>query len=104
MASNPPSAAPWLYKPSTTLAIVATILFGCLTAAQFYLSVLKYRSWYFIWVFIGALLETIGYLVRIISTRNLSESVRPDPISPGFEMDANIDSVARAHMPSRALS
>ncbi|KAH9212355.1 RTA1 like protein-domain-containing protein [Leptodontidium sp. 2 PMI_412] len=62
----------WLYDPNLPLAIVATVLYAIPMFIQFWQSVFKYKSYYFIVVFLGALLEVGGYAVRTASIKDES--------------------------------
>lgn len=67
----------WLYDPNLPLAIVATVLYAIPLLIQFWQSVFKYKSYYFIVVFLGALLEVGGYAVRTASIKDESSIVIP---------------------------
>lgn len=69
----------WLYNPSFPLAIVAAVLYFIPAVIQFYQTIIKYKSYYFIAVFIGALLEVVGYAVRAVSIKNPTQIVRLTP-------------------------
>lgn len=70
-----PEHGVWLFTPSFALAVAATILYLVPTVIQFYLTAVKYRSWYFIWVTIGGLFEVVGYAARIASTQDYNSVV-----------------------------
>lgn len=60
----------WLYHPSLAAAIVFVVLYFIPTAYTFYLTVLRYRSWFFLCVLIGGNLEVVGYIFRAVSIAN----------------------------------
>ncbi|KAF2099714.1 RTA1-domain-containing protein [Rhizodiscina lignyota] len=70
----------WLYQPSTALAIVFTVLYFVPTVYSFYLTVLRYRSWFFLCVLIGGILEVVGYIFRVVSVKN-QDSIPPYAVS-----------------------
>jgi hypothetical protein len=72
---NPDLDSIWLYSPNFPLAIVGAILYSIPTVIQFYQTVLKYRSYYFIPVLIGACLEVGGYIARAVSIKQQTEIV-----------------------------
>lgn len=59
----------WLYNPSFALAILGTVLYALPTAVQVFQTV-SYRTWYFIPVAIGGVLELVGYIFRVYAVRN----------------------------------
>lgn len=75
MAESDESQIIWPYNPSFALAVLATILYGLSFLWIAWLTLIKYRSWYFSCVVVGALLEVVGYALRIYSTRAQTEIV-----------------------------
>jgi hypothetical protein len=67
----------WLYDPNFPLAIVATVLYAITMVVQFWQTVFKYKSYYFIVVFFGALLEVGGYAARVASIKDYTSIVSP---------------------------
>lgn len=59
----------WMYNPSFALAVLAAALFGLTLAVLFYLTVIRYRAWYFTCVVFGAALELAGYAMRCYSAK-----------------------------------
>lgn len=66
----------WMYDPSFPLAVVGTVVYGIIFLAIAYLTLIKYRAWYFIVVVIGSAIEVAAYNLRIHSVQNQSEIVR----------------------------
>lgn len=56
------------YTPSLVVALLGVILFAIASLCHGF-QVLKYRTWYFIPVLIGTLMEVVGYCFRILSNR-----------------------------------
>ncbi|KAF5536142.1 krueppel like ous 1 [Fusarium mexicanum] len=63
----------WMYDPSFPLAVVGTVVYGIIFLAIAYLTLIKYRAWYFIVVVIGSAIEVAAYNIRIHSVQNQSE-------------------------------
>ncbi|KAK3349348.1 RTA1 like protein-domain-containing protein [Lasiosphaeria hispida] len=59
-----------MYTPSFALAVLASILYGLTFLWLFYLTIIKYRAWYFTCVVIGAAIEVAGYALRCVSIKN----------------------------------
>jgi hypothetical protein len=72
---NPNPDSIWLYNPNFPLAIVGAVLYSIPMVIQLYLTVLKYKSYYFIPVLIGACLEVGGYIARAVSIKQQTEIV-----------------------------
>jgi hypothetical protein len=81
----------WLYKPNFPLAIVFTIFYAIPMLVQFWQTVFKYKSYYFIVVFFGALLELGGYAARVASIKNEASIVSffPPDLDPQPRREAN---------------
>ncbi|WYZ37870.1 hypothetical protein EsH8_II_001376 [Colletotrichum jinshuiense] len=71
MASDKPVV--WPYDPSFPLAVVGTVLYGIVFAWIFYLTVIRYRAWFFIVVVVGAAVEVTAYSLRGYSANNQTE-------------------------------
>lgn len=71
-----PTQSIWMYSPSFALAVLASILYGVVFIWIFYLTVIKYRAWYFLCVVIGAAIEVAGYALRCYSIKNPTQIVR----------------------------
>lgn len=84
-SNNNNSDSIWLYSPNFALTIVFALLYLIPTTIQFWQTFLKYKSWYFVAVFVGACLEVAGYIVRAVSVKNLSSIVRP-PSPPHIQI------------------
>ncbi len=69
----------WLYNPSFSLAVLVAVLYAIPMIIQFYQTVLRYRSWYFLPVLFGALLEVGGYSARAVSVSQPNQIVRLFP-------------------------
>ncbi|KAK4220027.1 RTA1 like protein-domain-containing protein [Rhypophila decipiens] len=69
----PEDQSVWQYNPSLALAILASILYGIIFLVIFYQTFIKYRSWYFTCVVVGAGVEVAGYALRCHSIRNPSQ-------------------------------
>ncbi|KAM5348780.1 hypothetical protein ACJ41O_008603 [Fusarium nematophilum] len=63
----------WMYSPSFPLAVIGTIVYSIIFFAIFYLTVIRYRAWFFLVVVIGALIEVAAYILRCYSVKNQSE-------------------------------
>ncbi|OLN85251.1 Protein RTM1-like protein 2 [Colletotrichum chlorophyti] len=63
----------WPYNPSFPLAVLATVLYGLVFVWVFYLTVVRYRAWYFIVVVVGAGVEVSAHGLRSYSVRNQTE-------------------------------
>ena len=63
-------AVVWMYTPSFALAVLASILYGIVFFCISYLTVIKYRAWYFTCVVVGAAVEVTGYAMRCYSVKN----------------------------------
>jgi hypothetical protein len=79
----------WMYTPSFALSVLASVLYGLLFLCIFYLTVLKYRAWYFTCVVVGAGVEVAGYALRCYSIKQPTLVVRasspfPSPSPPPF--------------------
>jgi len=74
----------WLYDANFPLAIVAAVLYAIPMVYIFYQTCFKYKSYYFIVVFFGALLEFAGYVIRAISIKNYTSIVSPSFFFPSF--------------------
>lgn len=70
-----PEDSIWMYDPSFALAIVGCVVYSLLFVAITYLTFIRYRSWYFTVVVVGAAIEVAGYVSRVYSTKNQSELV-----------------------------
>ncbi|KAF4334165.1 RTM1 [Fusarium beomiforme] len=63
----------WMYDPSFPLAVVGAVVYGIIFLVITYLTLIKYRAWYFIVVVIGSAIEVAAYNLRIHSVQNQSE-------------------------------
>ncbi|KAE8441896.1 hypothetical protein EG329_004202 [Mollisiaceae sp. DMI_Dod_QoI] len=81
--SNSDSDSIWLYNPNFPLSIVFAVLYLIPTVIQFWQTCIKYKSWYFVVVFVGACLEVAGYVVRAVSIKNL-DSIPPYAVQSSF--------------------
>lgn len=70
-----PEDSIWMYDPSFALAIVGCVVYSLLFIAITHLTFIRYRSWYFTVVVVGAAIEVAGYASRVYSTKNQSELV-----------------------------
>ncbi|PLB43472.1 RTA1-domain-containing protein [Aspergillus steynii IBT 23096] len=57
----------YYYKPSAPAAAIFVVLFGLSTLLHFY-QLIRTRTWFMIPFFIGGILETIGYVGRLLSS------------------------------------
>jgi hypothetical protein len=79
----------WMYNPSFPLAVIGAVVYGIVFLVITYLTLIKYRAWYFTVVVIGAAVEVVAYVMRTYSVKNQSEIVNsreapPDPeLKPG---------------------
>ena len=81
MAESDNDQVVWLYNPSFALAVLATVLYGISFLWIAWLTLIKYRSWYFSCVVFGAALEVAGYAVRAYSTQAQTEVVSSTPFT-----------------------
>ncbi|KAF9775577.1 hypothetical protein IL306_006318 [Fusarium sp. DS 682] len=63
----------WMYDPSFPLAVVGAVVYSLIFLVIAYLTLIKYRAWYFIVVVIGSAIEVAAYNLRIHSIQNQSE-------------------------------
>jgi RTA1 like protein len=63
----------YFYNPSFGAAVLFAILYLIPTLVLFYQTCFRYRTWYFLCVPIGSLLEVGGYIARGISVKNQSQ-------------------------------
>ncbi len=70
------SESVWMYHPSFPLAVIGAIVYGIVFLAITYLTIFKYRAWYFSVVVVGAAIEVVAYSTRVYSVKNQSELVR----------------------------
>ncbi|GKT57781.1 RTA1 domain containing protein [Colletotrichum tofieldiae] len=68
-----PETSIWPYDPSFPLAVVGAVLYGIVFVWIFYLTVIRYRAWYFTVVVVGATFEVSAYVLRAYSARNQTE-------------------------------
>ncbi|KAH8819843.1 RTA1 like protein-domain-containing protein [Xylogone sp. PMI_703] len=66
----------WLSNPNLPLTIIGAVLFSIPMVIQFIQTVLVYKSYHFIVVFIGACLEVGGYIARAVSIKQ-KDSIPP---------------------------
>lgn len=71
----------WVYEPNFPLAIIGTIVYSLLF---FYITfqTIRYRSWFFLTVVIGAGIDVVGYAMRVYAARNQTKIVCPLPLRP----------------------
>ena len=78
--ANDDNGVVWMYDPSFALAVLASVLYGVVFLCIFYLTVIKYRAWYFTCVVIGAASEVAGYALRCYSIKQPTLVVRMPPL------------------------
>jgi uncharacterized membrane protein len=66
----------WTYTPSFPFAVLATVLYGLAFIYITYRTVIRYKTWYFLCVVVGAAIEAVGYAVRCVSIKNQGDVVR----------------------------
>jgi hypothetical protein len=71
----------WMYNPSFALAIIGTIVYSIIFLVNSYLTLIKYRAWFFIVVVIGSAIEVAAYILRSYSAKNQSELVSYPSVS-----------------------
>lgn len=76
--SNPDSI--WLYNPSLALSIVFAVVYTVPLVWQSYLTIFKYRAYYFSVVIVGAAFEVGGYMSRAVSIKKQESIVRRNPL------------------------
>ena len=75
----------WPYTPSSPTAITAVALHGIVTVYLGYLTLIRYRTWYFSWAVLGGVFETAGFSLRCYSIQNQSKLVYVSPfLRPAF--------------------
>ncbi|KAK4190988.1 RTA1 like protein-domain-containing protein [Podospora australis] len=65
-----PSSSIWMYTPSLPPAVFFSVLYGLAFLYISYLTFIRYRTWYFSVVPIGAAIEVAGYALRCYSVKN----------------------------------
>ncbi|WZH42148.1 Rtm1-like protein [Fusarium acuminatum] len=63
----------WMYDPSFPLAVIGTVVYGITFLVLAYLTLIKYRAWFFIVVVVGSAIEVAAYNLRVYSAKNQSE-------------------------------
>lgn len=71
------SESVWMYNPSFALAVIGTVVYGLIFIVISYLTLIKYRAWFFLVVVIGSGIEVVAYILRCYSVQNKSQVVRP---------------------------
>lgn len=74
MADNENTSV-WMYSPSFPLAVIGAVVYGIVFFAITYMTLFKYRAWYFSVIVVGAALEVVAYITRVYSVKNRSELV-----------------------------
>ena len=78
MASNEQTSV-WMYNPSFPLAVIGAVVYGIVFFAITYMTLIKYRAWYFSVIVVGAAIEVAAYIARVYSVKNPSEIVSLSP-------------------------
>lgn len=65
----------WLYDASLPLAIVTAVIYAVPMVWQGYQTIFKYKTYYFLPVFVGAALEVGGYAARAVSSQQVDQIV-----------------------------
>jgi hypothetical protein len=65
----------WMYDPSFPLAVIGTVVYGITFLVLAYLTLIKYRAWFFIVVVVGSAIEVAAYNLRVYSAKHQSEIV-----------------------------
>ncbi|KXX83464.1 Protein RTM1 [Madurella mycetomatis] len=63
----------WMYSPVLALAIIGAVLFGLATIYLSYLTLIRYRTRYFICAVLSGIIETVGFVLRCWSIQNQSQ-------------------------------
>lgn len=66
----------WTYDPNYPVSIVFAVFYAIPLFVQGYQTFIRYRSYYFWVVFVGALLEVGGYAARTVAIKHLDQIVR----------------------------
>lgn len=66
----------WTYDPNYPVSIVFAAFYAIPLFVQGYQTFVRYRSYYFWVVFVGALLEVGGYAARTVAIKHLDQIVR----------------------------
>jgi hypothetical protein len=70
-----PDDSIYSYNPSVPLAIVVACFYGIPTLVLAWQTFIKYRSWFFLCVLIGSVIEVGGYACRVVSAKSVTEIV-----------------------------
>lgn len=65
----------WTYNPNFAAAVNFAVFYMVPTCVLFWQTLIKYRSWFFLCVLIGSVMEVAGYCVRSWSIKNQSSIV-----------------------------
>lgn len=66
----------WTYDPNYPVSIVFGVFYAIPMFVQGYQTFIRYRSYYFWVVFVGAFLEVGGYAARTVAIKHLDQIVR----------------------------
>ncbi|EAQ90374.1 predicted protein [Chaetomium globosum CBS 148.51] len=64
----------WPYDPSFPVTVLATALYGIVLFAIFYLTIIKYRAWFFTTIVVGTAVES----PRLCPPLLLHQATNPD--------------------------
>jgi len=68
---NDPNAwVPYRYTPSLAAAAIFTVCFSVTTAVHIW-QMARFRAWFFVPFVLGGLMESLGYIGRVISTKDI---------------------------------
>lgn len=87
MAKEDPGSI-YFYHPSFPLTIVAAVLYLIPTVILFYQTCFRYKTWYFLCVPIGSIMEVVGYGIRANSVKHVADVVGT-PFPPTRTANAN---------------
>ncbi|KFA49822.1 hypothetical protein S40293_09319 [Stachybotrys chartarum IBT 40293] len=85
----------WMYDTSFPLAVFRSVLYGIVSIAISYFTLIKYRARYFIAVVIGAAVEVAAYCVRSYSSKNQAELIILAVMAPVFVAAGNYLLISR---------
>jgi len=93
----------WMYPPSFALAVLATVFYGIIFIWITYLTIIKYRAWFFLCVVVGAVVEVAGYAIRCYSIKNPSEivSASAPPAISRYQTNGSIGRFCLDALPNR---
>lgn len=78
----------YFYNPSVPLAAIGIVVYTIICITITYITLVKYRAWYFFPVVVGAVVEVAGYVTRMYSVKNERDIVSRPCASRASKMRA----------------